>query len=58
MIIKSVSEKGFIKNQAIKGLNHITKKWNEGAIEELCNQTQSANGQISELAIKILSEMI
>ena len=56
--MKTVSEKGFIKTQATNGLNHITTKWNEGALEELCNQTQSANGQISELAIKLLSEMI
>ena len=58
MITKSVSEKNFLKSQAIRGLNHITFKWNDGALEELCNQTQSANGQISELAIKLLSEMI
>ena len=55
MINKSVSEKAFIKNQAIRGLNHIALKWNQGALEELCTQTESINGQISELAIKLLS---
>ena len=54
MIAKSVSEKAFIKNQAIKGLNCMVKKWNYGALEELCTQTQVLNGQISELAIKLL----
>ena len=52
---KSVSEKTFLKNQAIRGLNFLPGKWSEGALEELCAQTQSANGHISELAIKLLA---
>lgn len=54
VMLKSVSEKAFIKNQAIKSLNCMAKKWNYGALEELCVQTQALNGQISELAIKLL----
>jgi c-di-GMP-related signal transduction protein len=39
MMVKSTSEKAFIKNQALKGLNSMIKKWNYGALEELCAQT-------------------
>lgn len=54
MMAKTASEKAFIRNQALKGLSSMTKKWNQGALEELCTQTQALNGQISELAIKLL----
>lgn len=56
--MKSVSEKGFLRSQAQKGLSFLPLQWNEGALEELCIQTQAANGQISELAIKLLAEMV
>lgn len=58
LLTKSVSEKGFIRNEATRGLSFIPSKWNDGALEELCLQTQSLNGQISELSIKLLAEMI
>lgn len=32
VMLKSVSEKAFIKNQAIKSLNCMAKKWNYGAM--------------------------
>ena len=52
---KSVSEKGFLKSQALKGLNQLPTKWSDGALEELCLQTQAQNGHISELSIRLLS---
>lgn len=55
---KSVSEKGFLRNQALKGLNSIPTKWSEGALQEFCAQTQAQNGQISELAIRLMAEMV
>lgn len=58
LMTKSVSEKGFLKTQAMKALNHLPKRWNEAALDELCQHTQSANGQISELAIRLVSEML
>ena len=56
--MKSNSEKGFIKAQALKGLNSLTLKWSQPALEELCVHTQSINGQISELSIKLIGEML
>lgn len=44
---KSVSEKGFLKAQALKGVNALPKRWNEAALDELCQHTQAANGSIS-----------
>lgn len=58
MLIKSVSEKGFLKSEALRGLNHLPNQWNEGALEVLCNQTQAMNANISELSIRLLSEMV
>jgi hypothetical protein len=58
LMSKSVSEKGFLKAQALKGLNHLPSHWNPWALEELCVQTQALNGQISELAIRLISEML
>jgi hypothetical protein len=58
MMAKSVSEKAFIRTQAVEGLNALPKQWNQGAFDELGSQTQSANGQISELAIRLLVEMV
>lgn len=55
MIVKSASEKSFLKHEALKGLNFVPNKWNEGALEEFCSQTQANNGHISELAIKLLA---
>jgi hypothetical protein len=55
---KSVSEKGFLKAQALKGINALPRKWNEAALDELCLHTQAANGQISELAIRLVGEML
>lgn len=55
LMVKSVSEKGFLKAQALKALGFLPLKWNEGAFEELCEQTHAANGQISELAIKLVA---
>jgi hypothetical protein len=58
LIGKSVSEKGFLRSTALKGLNFLPQQWNDGALDELCVQTQAINGQISELAIKLLAEMV
>ena len=58
LLLKSASEKAFIRNEATRGLSFIPSKWNDGALEELCQQTQSLNGQISELSIKLLADMI
>lgn len=55
LLAKSVSEKTFLKNQALKGLNNVPSRWNDGALEEFCSQTQAQNGQISELAIKLMA---
>lgn len=58
LMSKSVSEKGFLKTQANKALAHLPAKWNPWAFEELCVHTQSPNGVISELAIKLVGEML
>lgn len=58
LFVKSVSEKGFLKSLALKSISFIPKKWNPFILEELCVQTQAQNGQISELAIKIMYDMI
>ena len=58
LMTKSVSEKGFLKSQALKGLNYLPKRWNVSALDELCLHTQSQNGQISELAIKLVGDML
>lgn len=55
---KSVSEKGFLKAQALKGVNALPRRWNEAALDELCLHTQAANGQISELAMRLVGEML
>jgi hypothetical protein len=39
-------------------LSYLPKRWNEAALDELCQHTQAANGQISELAIKLVGEML
>lgn len=44
---KTISDKGFLKNEAVSGLSYVVLKWNEGAFEELCSQTESNNGLIS-----------
>ena len=33
LMAKSVSEKGFLKAQALKGANALPKRWNEGALD-------------------------
>lgn len=33
LMSKSVSEKGFLKSQALKGLNHLPKHWNPWVLE-------------------------
>lgn len=58
LMSKSVSEKGFLKTQANKALSLLPPKWNPWAFEELCLHTQAANGVISELAIKLVGEML
>jgi formate dehydrogenase maturation protein FdhE len=58
LMAKSVSEKGFLKSQALKGANALPRKWNEAALDELCLHTQAANGQISELAMRLVGEML
>jgi hypothetical protein len=47
LFTKSNSEKGFLKAQALKAISFLSNKWNQYAIEELCQQTQNQNGQIS-----------
>jgi post-segregation antitoxin (ccd killing protein) len=56
--MKSVSEKGFLKNEAIKAINSIPSISNPAVTEELMNLTKSANGNISELAIKTINLML
>jgi hypothetical protein len=58
LMAKSVSEKGFLKAQALKGANALPRRWNEGALDELCLHTSAANGVISELAIRLVGEML
>lgn len=58
LMAKSVSEKGFLKAQALKGANTLPLRWNEAALDELCQHTQAANGHISELAIRLVGEML
>lgn len=58
LFTKSVSEKSFLKSQALKAINTIPTKWNQYVLDELCRQTQAQNGNISELAIKIMAEML
>ncbi len=58
LFCKSVSEKGFLKAQALKAIAYLPSRWSAYALEELCIQTHAQNGTISELAIKVLSDMI
>lgn len=58
LFVKSVSEKGFLKTQALRAINCIPNNWNPYFLEELCEQTQSQNGVISELAIKVMCELL
>jgi hypothetical protein len=58
LFMKSVSEKGFLKNEAIKAINSIPSISNPAVTEELMNLTKSANGNISELAIKTINLML
>lgn len=54
LFVKSVSEKGFLRSLAQKAIRFIPLKSNPCILEELCSQTQAANGVISELAIKTM----
>lgn len=53
LFIKSVCEKHFLKNLALKALNTLPKKYNSNVLGNLSFHTQSNNGLIAELSIKI-----
>lgn len=55
---KTVSEKGFLKKEALKAVNFLPKKYNPSFTLELSALTQSNNGSISELAITKLCDFI
>ena len=47
IFVKSTSEKGFLKSQALRGINTLPKKYNPYLVGELGNLTQSNNGNIA-----------
>ena len=58
LFTKSVSEKGFLKKEALKSINKLGKKNNPHLRKELALQTQSNNGAISELGIRVMGEFM
>ena len=56
LFTKAVCEKNFLRTEALKGLNVLPKKNNPYIISQLNMQTESHNGTICELAIKLLCE--
>jgi hypothetical protein len=58
LFVKSVSEKGFLKSEALKAIALIPNIKSSHVTEELMNLTKSLNASISELAIKTVNLML
>lgn len=54
LFTKTVSEKSFIKKEALSAVDQMANKYNPFLLEEIAKQTLSLNSHISELGAKIL----
>lgn len=55
---KTVSEKAFLRKEALGAVERLPKKYNPHLLLEISNQILSLNGQISELGAKILCDYV